>query len=68
MGCLQAVNKGLKESEAKKASNGLILSKLSLLAYLRKMLPLNPAAIRQHHNAKLNRTWETEWKDSKRGQ
>ena len=55
------------DAEAKKAANGLTSSKLSLPAYLRKMLPQNPSAIRQHHNAKLNRTWATEWKDTKRG-
>jgi hypothetical protein len=55
------------DSEAKKAANRLTSNKTSLPTYLRRTLPLNPAAIRQHHNAKLIRTWTTKWKDSKRG-
>ena len=55
------------DSEAKKAANGLSSSKPLLPAYLRRTLPMNPAAIRQHHNEKLTRTWTSEWKDAIRG-
>ena len=57
----------IADTEAKKAANGRTLEKPSLPAYLRKVLPLNPATLRQHHNAKLITDWATEWKNSKRG-
>ena len=55
------------DKEAKKAATGLTSSSTSLPLYLRKPLPLNPAAIRQHHNAVLNKAWTNEWKESSRG-
>ena len=57
----------IADSEAKKAANGMSSSKPALPVYLRKTLPLNPAALRQHHNEKLTRTWTSELKDTKRG-
>ena len=55
------------DKEAKKAAAGLSSSNTTLPPYLRKPLPLNPAAIRQHHNAALNNTWANEWRESTRG-
>ena len=56
------------DKEAKKAAAGLSSDALSLPRYLRKTLPSNPAAIRQHHNAALKEAWAEEWKKSTRGQ
>ena len=57
----------IADTEAKKAANGHTSGRPTLPAYLRKTLPLNPAALRQQHNAKLLSDWATEWKNSKRG-
>ena len=57
----------IADAEAKKAANGHTSGRPTLPAYLRKTLPLNPAALRQQHNAKLLSDWATEWKNSKRG-
>jgi hypothetical protein len=63
-----ARHEGIKGNKiVENATNGRTLGKPSLPAYLRKVLPLNPAALRQHHNAKLITEWTTDWKDSKRG-
>ena len=55
------------DKEAKKATTGLSSSNTTLPPYLRKPLPLNPTAIRQHHNMALNNTWANKWRESTRG-
>jgi hypothetical protein len=50
------------DREAKKAAEGASLDRKLLLTYLRKPLPMNPAAVkRAHHNA-LKRRWAEKWR------
>ena len=57
----------LADTEAKKAANGLSSNKASLPPYLRKMFPLNSAAIKQQHNTVLKQAWTASWRDLSRG-
>ena len=53
--------------EAKAAAEGKTTDKPLLPSYLRKRLPINPAAVKRAHHDKQKKTWIKEWRSSKRG-
>ena len=60
---------GNKEAdrEAKKAAEGASSDRKLLLMYLRKPLPMNPAAVERAHHDVLRRRWAEKWRRSPRG-
>ena len=57
----------LVDREAKRAAEGLSSDKYLLSLYVRKPLPINPAAIKRVHHDTLKVLWKTWWKASERG-
>jgi ribonuclease HI len=55
------------DKEAKNAANGLSTDKSFLPSYLRKNLPINPAAVKRAYHEKLKGKWTTTWRNSERG-
>ena len=57
----------LADREAKMAANGTSSAKHLLPSYLRKPLPINPAAAKRDHADKLKKAWSETWRNSSRG-
>jgi ribonuclease HI len=57
----------LADGEAKKAAEGKTSDKGTLPPYLRRGIPINPSAVKQHHNKQLKKQWRTQWHNSERG-
>ena len=58
----------LADKEAKRAAGGLSSDKSILPSFLKHTLTVNPSAVQRQHNTRLKSRWNTEWKNSKRGQ
>jgi ribonuclease HI len=57
----------MADREAKRAAEGFSSDKHLLPLYVRKPLPINPAAIKRAHHDALKTLWKTRWKASERG-
>ena len=57
----------LADREAKRAAEGISSDKHLLPLYVRKPLPINPAASKRAHHDALNALWKTRWRASERG-
>jgi ribonuclease HI len=55
------------DSEAKKAASGKHTENKHLPVYLRKPLPINPAALKRSHGDALKKRWKADWTASPRG-
>jgi ribonuclease HI len=55
------------DEEAKRAADGLTTDKPMLPSYLRKCLPINPAAVKRAYHDKLKKKWTEDWRNSARG-
>lgn len=55
------------DREAKKAAEGTNSERRALPAYLRKPLPINPAAVKRAYHDTLKKEWDESWRKSTRG-
>jgi hypothetical protein len=55
------------DREVKKAAEGTSSDRKLLPVYLRKPLPMNPAAVKRAHQDTLKRKWAKKWRRSPRG-